>query len=313
MDALSQLLSLGCSRVELEMRCLLDGTFTIAYDAPPPSEVAFHLMLSGQCRLRVAGGRTQQLGEGDLLLLPGGGAYEILDAIGARGAVTVPVRELAATNVTVLPVQSNIGDVDSANVDMLCGRLVFGRGAGDLMLRALPRVMHIGLCESSGLEPLQMLMGLLRSEMSREQPGARAIVDALGQALLTYALRAYGQDTQMLSGWLAVAVDARLGPSIRAMLQAPAHPWTVASLGNVAAMSRATYARHFREKAGMSVGAFVAQIRMMHACALLRDSGSGQAAIGEAVGYRSEAAFGKAFRDVLGMTPGRWRRTHRCV
>ncbi|WP_409410297.1 helix-turn-helix domain-containing protein [Burkholderia cenocepacia] len=62
------------------------------------------------------------------------------------------------------------------------------------------------------------------------------------------------------------------------------------------------------EKAGMSVGAFVAQIRMRHACALLQDTQRGQAEIGQAVGYQSEAAFGKAFRAVLGTTPGRWRR-----
>ena len=30
--------------------------------------------------------------------------------------------------------------------------------------------------------------------------------------------------------------------------------------------------------------------------------------IAEAVGYRSEAAFGKAFHKALGETPGRWRR-----
>jgi AraC family transcriptional activator of mtrCDE len=124
-------------------------------------------------------------------------------------------------------------------------------------------------------------------------------------------LRAYGRGTQVPSGWLALAADTRLGPSIQAVLQAPAQPWTVESLGEVAAMSRATYARHFREKAGMGVGAFVTQIRMMHACALLKDTRRGQAQIGEAVGYQSEAAFGKAFRDVLGTSPGRWRRAHR--
>lgn len=132
-----------------------------------------------------------------------------------------------------------------------------------------------------------------------------------GQALLAYALRAYGRNALMPSGWLALAADARLGPSVQGMLQAPAKPWAVESLGEAAAMSRATYARHFCDRAGMSVGAFVTQIRMMHACALLQDTQRGQAEIGPAVGYRSEAAFGKAFRAVLGTTPGRWRRAQR--
>ncbi|MCA3824063.1 MAG: helix-turn-helix transcriptional regulator, partial [Burkholderia sp.] len=175
----------------------------------------------------------------------------------------------------------------------------------------LPPVLHVGLREASGFAPLQLLTSVLRTEASNVQPGAGAIVNALGQALLAYALRAYGRGARVPSGWLALAADARLGPSVQAVLQAPEQPWTVESLGAAAAMSRATYARHFREKAGMSVGAFVAQIRMMHACALLQDTQRGQAEIGQAVGYQSEAAFGKAFRAVLGTTPGRWRRARR--
>ncbi|MGU7782352.1 cupin domain-containing protein [Burkholderia sp. PU8-34] len=311
MDALSQLLLLGRSHVELDVRCLLDGPFAIAHDALPPGEAAFHLLLAGQCRLRTASGRTLHLSEGDFVLLPTGDAHETGDVAGTSGASAIPMRERPAAAGAVLPIKSNTDTPDRASVDLLCGRFVYGRGSGELLMRALPGVLHVGLRESSGLAPLQMLTGVLRAEASNVQPGAGAIVNALGQALLAYALRAYGRDAQGPPGWLALAADARLGPSIQAVLQAPAQPWTVESLGDVAAMSRATYARHFREKAGMSVGAFVTQIRMMHACALLKDTRRGQADIGQAVGYQSEAAFGKAFRDVFGMTPGKWRRAHR--
>ncbi|RQR67291.1 AraC family transcriptional regulator [Burkholderia sp. Bp9126] len=311
MDALSQLLLLGRSHVELDVRCLLDGPFAMAHDALPPGEAAFHLLLAGRCRLRGPGGRTLKLAEGDFVLLPTGDAHMIDDAGAAPAATARPLRDLPASGGAVLPVKSNTDAPDDASVDLLCGRFVYERGAGELLMRALPGVLHVGLREASGLAPLQMLTSVLRAEASNLQPGARAIVNALGQALLAYALRAYGRDTQVPSGWLALAADARLGPSIQAVMQAPAQPWTVASLGDVSAMSRATYARHFRAKAGTSVGAFVTRIRMMHACALLQDTRRGQAEIGQAVGYQSEAAFGKAFRDVFGTTPGRWRRAHR--
>ncbi|RQS67977.1 AraC family transcriptional regulator [Burkholderia sp. Bp8963] len=311
MDALSQLLLLGHSHVELDVRCLLDGPFAIAHGALPPGEAAFHLLLAGQCRLRTASGRTLHLSEGDFVLLPRGDAHDTVDAAAAAGASSARVREWPATGGAVLPIKSNIDAPDRASVDLLCGRYVYERGPGELLMRALPGVLHVGLRESSGLAQLQVLTDVLRAEASNVQPAAGAIVNALGQALLAYALRAYGQHAQVPPGWLALAADARLGPSVQAVLQAPAQPWTVASLGDVAAMSRATYARHFREKAGMSVGAFVTQIRMMRACALLKDTHRGQAEIGQAVGYQSEAAFGKAFRDVFGTTPGRWRRAQR--
>ncbi|WP_175769665.1 cupin domain-containing protein [Burkholderia cenocepacia] len=313
MDALSQLLSLGRSHVELDVRCLLDGPFAMPHAPLLPGEAVFHLVLAGTCRLRAADGRTLQLAEGDFVLLPAGGAHDLLDAVGGRTKPLVPLRDLRVGDGAVSPVKSNLDPVEprSASVDLLYGRFVYARGAGELLMRTLPRVLHVGLRDTSGAAPLQSLTSVLRTEASNVQPGAGAIVNALGQAPLAYALRAYGCGARVPSGWLALAADARLGPSVQAVLQAPAQPWTVESLGAEAAMSRATYARHFREKAGMSVGTFVAQIRMMHACALLQDTQRGQAEIGQAVGYQSEAAFGKAFRAVLGTTPGRWRRARR--
>lgn len=312
MDALSQLMSLGRSHVELDVRCLLDGPFAMPHDPLPSGEAAFHLVLAGTCRLRTADGRTLQLADGDFVLLPAGGAHDLLDAGGGRPRPAAALREQGAGG-AVLPVKSNLDPAEpgGASVDLLCGRFVYARGAGELLMRTLPHVLHVGLREASGFAPLQLLTSVLRAEASNGQPGAGAIVNALGQALLAYALRAYGRGARVPSGWLALAADARLGPSVQAVLQAPEKPWTVESLGDASAMSRATYARHFRERAGMSVGAFVAQIRMMHACALLQDTQRGQAEIGQAVGYQSEAAFGKAFRAVLGTTPGRWRRAQR--
>ncbi|SQA54752.1 AraC family transcriptional regulator [Burkholderia cepacia] len=312
MDALSQLLSLGRSHVELDVRCLLGGPFAMPHDPLPPGEAAFHLVLAGTCRLHTAEGRTLQLADGDFVLLPAGGAHELLDAGAGRSRPLAALREHGAGG-AVLPVKSNLDSTEpgGASVDLLCGRFVYARGAGELLMRTLPHVLHVGLREESGFAPLQLLTSVLRTEASNGQPGAGAIVNALGQALLAYALRAYGRGARVPSGWLALAADARLGPSVQAVLQAPEKPWTVESLGDTSAMSRATYARHFRARAGMSVGAFVAQIRMMHACALLQDTQRGQAEIGQAVGYQSEAAFGKAFRAVLGTTPGRWRRAQR--
>ncbi|WP_455731396.1 cupin domain-containing protein, partial [Burkholderia stabilis] len=69
MDALSQLLSLGRSRVELDVRCLLDGPFAMPHDPLPPGEAAFHLLLAGTCRLRTADGRTLQLADHTCLRL----------------------------------------------------------------------------------------------------------------------------------------------------------------------------------------------------------------------------------------------------
>jgi AraC family transcriptional activator of mtrCDE len=92
------------------------------------------------------------------------------------------------------------------------------------------------------------------------------------------------------------------------LYRTPERAWTIAELGELAAMSRATYARHFNARAGMTVMDFLTQIRMTIACDLLLRTQRSAAEIGEAVGYQSEAAFGKAFQQSVGVTPGRYRR-----
>jgi AraC family transcriptional activator of mtrCDE len=41
----------------------------------------------------------------------------------------------------------------------------------------------------------------------------------------------------------------------------------------------------------------------------LKKSSMSTSAVAEAVGYRSEAAFQRAFKSQMGMTPAQWRKT----
>ncbi|MBV8665630.1 MAG: cupin domain-containing protein [Burkholderiaceae bacterium] len=322
MDTLSQLLLRNQVQVELEIRCLLSGSFAMVHDALPAGGAPFHLLLSGSCRLQTARGQILQLEAGDFVLFPHGEAHTVFDAQGKsprapgrRRATPMQLRPGA-----VLPIKSNVPAgrrPESDRVDLLCGRYTYARSQGALLMQALPEVMHVNLGQAEGLQQLQALIAVLRSEAAAThaaaRPGAHAIVNALGQALLAYALRAYGQDSAAPASWLALAADARLGSSVQAMLRAPEQPWTIATLGEVAAMSRATYARQFQEKAGMSVGDFLARIRMLHAATLLTHTSRRLADIGAAVGYQSEAAFGKAFRAAMGQTPGQWRQEQKRI
>lgn len=308
MDALSQLLSLSQTQVKLDVRCLLDGSFFIPHEALPPGEAAFHFLLSGECQLQLSQGLALNINAGDFVLLPHGSAHDLLDTATDVNSARTVTSHFHLQKRNTLPNKCNTDTPDEVDVDMLCGRFIFARGAGTLLMQSLPQVLHVCLRNAPGLEQLKALISLLRTEADHVQPGALAIVNTLGQALLIFVLRAYGQDSHVSANLLALAADRRLGPSIQAMLEAPAQQWTIASLSETVAMSRATYARQFHEKSGMTVGEFLVRIRIMHACALLSQTVRGQADIGEAVGYLSEAAFGKAFRQVMGQTPGRWRR-----
>ncbi len=323
MDSLGQLLHLAHVQVMLDTRCLLGGAFRVEHAALAQAEAMFHCVLAGRCRLRLQDGRRINLQVGDFLLLPQGDAHVIANhsarranADGAMPALSrVRVREGQA-----LPLKTNLSlrqlSVEgSADLDLLCGRYRYSGGAGQLLTRWLPQVLHTHLPQTVSPDVLQALMSLLRAEASGDAaPASHAVISGIGQVLLGLALRGYAQQEHAApEGVLQLLLDERLAPSIRALLAQPQRPWTIDTLADEAAMSRATYARHFRRVADGSVAAFVLQVRMMHACSLLERTQQSVADVAQAVGYASEVSFGAAFRRLMGETPARWRRAARNV
>lgn len=310
MDALSRFLAQSRMGVSLDVQCRLSGPYVVPHEALAHGEAPFHLVLSGACQLRTAQG-VVHLEPGDFVLLPHGDAHEVLSPRSARKGHHGLARVRAMRRESALPLKGNVTRADSAELDLLCGRFLCDPAASLILLRALPSLMQVNLLEVAEGATLRSLIDLLRHEAAHALPGASEIVNAVGQAVLTLALREFGKAESSEAHLLTLLSDERLAASVNAMLQDPSQDWTVESLGERAAMSRATYARQFQNRAGMPVGDFLLRVRMMRACELLRRSRRGLADIGQSVGYQSEAAFGKAFQRILGETPGRWRRAQR--
>jgi AraC family transcriptional activator of mtrCDE len=307
MDALTRLVHLARPQASLELRCQLHGSFAVPADARP-NAVPFHLALGGRCVIDVANGSSLVLEAGDLVMFPKGGAHCMRDVERS----TVKRTPLQLSHDGMLPLEHNAGAGRSEpDVDLLCGRFDYDKGPAALLLRNLPDPLHVSLAETPSAPALQALVTLMRGEAERRQPGALAIVTALSHALFTIALRSYGQQHPDMPNMLTLLSDARLASSVQALLAEPGRDWTIADLGEKAAMSRATYARRFRECAGMTVLEFLTQVRMTLAANLLTQTQRSAADIGMEVGYQSEAAFGKAFQQSMGMTPGRYRKQER--
>ena len=73
-------------------------------------------------------------------------------------------------------------------------------------------------------------------------------------------------------------------------------------------MSRATLARQFQEKLGRSASDLLTDIRMTVAANELKKPSASTGVVADAVGYQSEAAFQRAFKSHMGVTPAQWRK-----
>ena len=72
-------------------------------------------------------------------------------------------------------------------------------------------------------------------------------------------------------------------------------------------MSRAAFAARFTHLVGHAPMHYLALWRMQIAARLLADGSMKVAAVGHEVGYTSEAAFSRAFKKLVGVSPAEWR------
>jgi transcriptional regulator GlxA family with amidase domain len=103
--------------------------------------------------------------------------------------------------------------------------------------------------------------------------------------------------------------DVYVEKAVAAMRKDPSRPWTVAALARVAGLSRAPFARRFREATGVSPRRWLTALRLRLACErLLDDENLALARVAIELGYSSEFALSKAFKRLHGIAPGRYRR-----
>ncbi len=84
------------------------------------------------------------------------------------------------------------------------------------------------------------------------------------------------------------------------------------SIGDVAAyvfLSQGYFTRAFRDETGISPMSFLMQVRVDHACKLLKQADKKVSGIAREVGFSSPQRFNAAFRKHIGMTPMQYRRS----
>lgn len=307
MDWLSRLLDMVPVRGQLELRCLYGAPWRVDFEPSPAGEMPYHAVLRGAAVVEdPAGGPPQRLAAGDILLLPAGAAHALHDGGGEPPA---PARKRAGLNLTF---SENAGTGE--RLDMLCGRFAIAP-PHDRLLRAYlpPRLIVRGAGQAASAAAtashLADLVALMRAEADAESLGGRAMLNAFSAALFTLALRRASEAEAAPPGLLALASHPRLAPALTAMLRDLAHPWTLPELARLCHMSRATLARHVQERLGRSASELLLDLRLAHAANLLKKSEASTGAVAEAVGYQSEAAFQRVFKQHMGATPAQWRRS----
>lgn len=272
--------------------------------------VTFHFLATGRCTVAVAG-QAVDLTPGDLALVPHGRGHVLAAEPGLLPAAHAP-------RVDLLPQQYlgehythlRHGGPGAASL-LLCGVIGFEAPAARRLLTTLPPVVHVRSGLDAERSDLRDTLALLARELREPLPGGEAVTTRLADVLVVQALRAWLADADPDEGWLGALRDPGIGAALAAVHRAPGQDWTLARLAAEARLSRTVFAERFRARLGQTPGAYVTQWRMTLAQDRLVDGDETVARIAADLGYRSEAAFTRAFSRTVGRTPGAHRRDAR--
>jgi AraC-like DNA-binding protein len=178
------------------------------------------------------------------------------------------------------------------------------------LLSLLPAVLHIGRSGDPADEWVDATLRALAAEAARPRLGAETLITRLCDVVLLQAIRCWLESSPDASrGWLGALRDEQLGRALAAIHGDPGRAWTVASLAQVAHLSRAAFAQRFALLTGGTPIAYLTEHRMRVATALMRDEGLSASEAAYRVGYGSLAAFSRAYKRVTGGPPETARRS----
>lgn len=307
-DWLSRLFQMMPVSGRLDLRCSYGAPWRIDQGPGAIGEIPYHAVVAGSAVLDdPAGGRPLRLKAGDILLLPGNPHHVLHDG---SGATPIPSCDRSIRNITI---SENAGEGE--RLDMLCGHFVVLPPYDRLLRSYLPPylVVHASARDveegsSRAAAQLASLVAWMRSEATTNHLGGVAILNALSTAMFALVLRLASELNDAQPGLIALAGDPRLAPALVALFNEPARAWSLPELAKLCNMSRATLVRQFHEKLGRSASDLLTDIRMTLAANELRKPSMSTGAVADTVGYQSEAAFQRAFKNHMGLTPAEWRK-----
>ncbi len=261
----------------------------------------FHIVTSGHCWLEVEGEEPRLLQQGSLALVPHGNGHCVRSnpEADAEPLFDIPVEKVSDR----YEIMRYGGDGELTH--LTCGVVSFDHVAGKRLIAQLPRVLQIDSWDDEEGSWLQSTLRFIAREARELRPGGETVITHLADIIIIQAIRTWIDSApEANQGWLAALRDDQVGRALAAIHRHPEKDWTVASLAKEVGMSRSGFSARFTNLVGESAKRYLTQWRMQLARAKLMETSDSLAVLAERLGYRSEAAFCRAFKRVFGVPPG---------
>jgi AraC-like DNA-binding protein len=321
-DALSEVLR--AVRLRGAVFFVVDATAPWVAEAPTGRELTplimpgvqhlleYHIVTRGSCYGGLVGAPPIQLHAGDVILFPHGDAHVMSSAPRMRGVSegggidAVIGRPPYALKVGP-DAQGKVSASDS-QAEVVCGFLGCDARPFNPLIATLPRMLHVRTSSEPPDGILASLIALAVAESKVKRAGGDCMLARLSELMFVEVVRRHLQSLPAEhAGWLAGLRDPITGRALTALHARPARAWTLDELARAASTSRSVLVERFNHFVGEPPMQYLAQWRMQLAAGLLAGGNANVAAVAFEVGYGSEAAFSRAFKKLVGISPAAWR------
>jgi AraC-like DNA-binding protein len=286
--------------------CRTELTAPWGLSLPPlPDYMWFHVVTSGRLELQ-ADGDALSLQRGDVALVTHGAGHVLRSERGAPAPGILQLdRDEVSDRYEILR-HGGGGPITR----LMCGAVRFEHPAARSLVVALPEMIHIQASAAPDVESVHGTLSLIAAETARPRPGGEAVITRLADVLVIQAIRVWIEtDPHAQTGWFGALRDRQIGQALALIHADPARAWTVGALAREVAMSRSAFAARFTSLVGEPAMQYLTRVRMQVAFTALRDEGASVAELASKLGYRSQAAFARAFKRVIGAAPGTIKRS----
>lgn len=265
------------------------------YDIPVQQFSSLYVPQTCDIEVSVDGGGFERVERGGLIGLPKGTAHRLRlpgEPRQARGAIAPPFAAVGTRNrmaervfaarhaVSINPIPDLVPTLISATPAEI---------AADPRLKSTVSV----ICELADLGT------------KAHDPVFVRMSEALALVLIERVMERSAPEGASVDGAFH---DTRLRNAIRAMHERPAEDWSLNSLAKEVGLSRSAFAETFRNSTGHTPYQYLTRVRIDAATHLLGAPNLSISEIAWQSGYQSDAAFIKAFRRIVGVSPGAYRR-----
>ena len=322
-DALSEVLS----AVRLSGSVFFDVTAKSPWvaEAPPAAQIAsgvmpgaqhaieYHVVTRGSCWISLVGdvgSEPVRLQQGDIAVIPHGDPHAVSSEPGMRAEPNLEIHRRPKDD-NALPFMLRTGGEGPSDTHLICGFFSCDVRPFNPLLDSLPRLMRVGPNVSNGSNGLlDQFIRFATAEMGNKRAGSQSILNRLSELMFVEVVRLHmGQLANNNTGWLAGLRDSMVGRALTLLHGRPTHAWTLEELASEAGASRSVLADRFTHLVGYPPIQYLTQWRMQMAARRLTDPGVSIASVAYEVGYESEAAFSRAFKKLVGRSPGQWRKS----